>query len=433
MDFQVIRLSTILLFIVLAIPPDTFGQVPKEARQLRTVVIDPGHGGHDPGAVVGDVREKDIVLSVALRLGNKIKNEFPDVAVIYTRSKDVFIPLFERASKAIRNKADIFISIHANYVSTSSVRGTETFTLGLHRSQENLEVAKKENSVILLEDNYSSNYQGFNPKETESYIMFENMQSEYQAQSIALASNIQDEFTRNIGLANRGVKQAGFLVLRQTSMPSVLVEVGFISNASERKFLVSESGKEKISESIFQAFSDYKKMIDQKSRFDITSEDQTTTSNGVSVSASFPASIPSRNSSDSLINQPSAIVSQVSKTEITTDDSSKNALTDVKNKQKVTAVSIPAVQVIPTKPENNEVYYSVQLSAIRVALEPTPGNFKGEKNIFRVKVEPYFKFFSGKFRTPDEAFKEKTRLQTKYQDAFVVVFENDIPSIYKKR
>jgi N-acetylmuramoyl-L-alanine amidase len=433
MGYKVIRLSTTLLFIVLAIPPDAFGQVLTEARQLRTVVIDPGHGGHDPGAVVGDVREKDVVLSVALRLGNKIKNEFPDVAVIYTRSKDVFIPLYERASKAIRNKADVFISIHANYVSTFTVRGTETFTLGLHRSQENLEVAKKENSVILLEDNYSSNYQGFNPKETESYIMFENMQSEYQSQSIALASNIQDQLTRNIGLSNRGVKQAGFLVLRQTSMPSVLVEIGFISNASERKFLVSESGKEKISESIFQAFSDYKKMIDQKSRFDTASENQATTGNEVPVFTSIPTNTPSQNSCDSLNNQPSTIGSQVLKTEITMDDSSKNAPADVKKNQKVAAANTPAVQVIQTKPENNEVYYSVQLSAVRVALEPTPGNFKGEKNIFRVKVEPYFKFFSGRFRTPEEAFIEKTRLQNKYQDAFVVVFEKDIPSIYKKK
>jgi N-acetylmuramoyl-L-alanine amidase len=433
MRYPVLRLSTVLLFIILAISLATFGQLPKEVRQLRTVVIDPGHGGNDPGAVAGDVREKDLVLSVALRLGNMIKNGFPDVTVIYTRSKDVFIPLYERASKAIRSKADVFISIHANYVSQPVVRGTETFTLGLHRSQENLEVAKKENSVILLEEDYSSNYQGFNPNETESYIMFENMQSEYQSQSIALSANIQEAFTQNIGLTNRGVKQAGFLVLRQTSMPSVLVEIGFISNPSERKFLVSESGKEKISESIYKAFSGYKKMIDQKSRFDITPEVQTVAGNEVSGTLSYPTSSQPQNSSDSLINRQPDTISQATKTEMTAVSSSKNTSGNEKNNPKVSGEKIPSNHDITTEPEYKKVYYSVQVGAIKVALDPSPGNFKGEKSIFRVKAEPYYKFFSGSFQTPEEAFKEKTRLQNKYQDAFVVVFENDIPTIYKKR
>jgi N-acetylmuramoyl-L-alanine amidase len=402
-----------LFCIVFLFPELTFGQTVK--GQLKIVVIDPGHGGNDPGTVVSGVMEKDVVLSIALRLGNKIKYEYPDVKVIYTRSKDIFIPLYERASIANRNKADVFISVHANYFSQPSIYGTETFTLGLHRSQDNLEVAKKENSVILLEDNYKTNYQGFDPRETESYIMFENMQSEYQLQSIELAASIQDEFSKALQWKHRGVKQAGLLVLRETSMPAVLVETGFISNPSERKFLVSESGKEKVSEAIFKAFSGYKKMIDQKSLFNLTSEGQTAVVSEIPATTSKPNPNPiiaqPQPSADSVKLPPTSLDTQTVKTEDSPDNSIKNA----------------------SESKPGRIYYSVQIGAIKVALDPTPGNFKGEKNIFRVRVEPWFKFYSGRFQTPEEAFKEKSRLKDKYQDAFVVVFENDIPGIYKKR
>ena len=163
-----------------------------------TVVIDPGHGGRDPGAVYRNIREKDIVLDIGLRLGKLINQHYPEVKVLYTRKTDVFIPLHERADLANKHKADLFISLHVNASGTSSVSGTETFVLGLHRSQENLEVAKKENSVILLEDDYKTTYEGFDPNSSESYIMFANAQSEYFDQSVMFASEIQSQF-RNIG------------------------------------------------------------------------------------------------------------------------------------------------------------------------------------------------------------------------------------------
>jgi N-acetylmuramoyl-L-alanine amidase len=412
MRFPVYWLFITLWVVIFVFPLVTLSQPTNELHQLRTVIIDPGHGGSDPGAIAGEVNEKNLVLSVALRLGNKIKYGFPDVKVIYTRSKDVFVPLHERASIAIKNKADVFISVHANFVSQPSVRGTETFTLGLHRSQENLEVAKKENSVILLEENYTSNYQGFNPNEPESYIMFENMQSEYQSQSIELAANIQDEFTRNLRSFNRGVKQAGFLVLRQTSMPSVLIEIGFISNPDERKFLTSEFGKEKVSESIFQAFSAYKKMIDQKSRFEVASVEQTPDI------PEFQDTIKNRNQTthDPEITGNSVEHSQESDSVI------------IQNKDIITKTD----QVANSGNQNSKVYYSVQIGALNDELEPSPVNFKGEKNIFRVYVKPYFKFFSGKFDTFGEAFNEKSRLGNKFPGAFVVIFENSVPRVFKK-
>jgi N-acetylmuramoyl-L-alanine amidase len=366
-------------------------------------VIDPGHGGHDPGAVSGDIREKDLVLSVGLRLGNKIKNSFPGVKVIYTRSKDVFIPLHERATIAIKNKADVFISIHANYVAESRVRGSETFTLGLHRSQENLEVAKKENAVILLEEDYSANYQGFDPRETESYIMFENLQSEYQSQSIELASQIQTAFTKNIGLVNRGVKQAGFLVLRQTSMPSVLVEIGFISNPTERNYLSSEAGREKISESIFQAFSYYKKSIDQRSHFDLASSGE---------------------------NEPSPITPDK---QAFSDSTSPPRQQLQGSAQKQNNIVTPLADPQPVQGSISGIFYSVQIGAGKTLMEPTPKNFRGEKEIFRVRVEPYYKFYSGRFQTAEEAFTEKSRLNSKFPDAFVVIFEKGIPKMFTRR
>ena len=444
---KVFRFQAFLVFVFLLICLFARSQSPVETHLLRTVVIDPGHGGHDPGAISGGIREKDLVLTVALRLGNKIKTTYPDVKIIYTRAKDEFVPLYERAARAIKNKADLFISIHANYVAETGVRGTETFTLGLHRSQENLEVAKKENSVILLEDNYTANYEGFDPKETESYIMFENMQSEYQSQSIALAANIQDAFTRNIGLHNRGVKQAGFLVLRKTSMPSVLIEIGFISNPAERKFLTSETGKEKISESIFQAFSTYKKSIDQKSRFELAVSEQPGLTDqdtnrrkvtGTPGAVPLPEAAGDNNKStsgsvrqsttDSLSRQQILAGTPKEKKEKSTSEKPPLTPPETKNNSGVNPGSMPDMG----NPGNMEVIYSVQIGAVKIPIDPVPGNFRGEKSVFRLKVEPYYKFYSGRFADPKEAFAEKARLSSKFPDAFVVVIEKNIPRIFVK-
>lgn len=229
------------------------------------LVIDPGHGGKDIGASRGGIKEKDINLSVALALGAMIGKNHPDVKVIYTRKKDVFVELDSRARIANKAKADLFISVHVNAVSKgTSIRGAETFVLGLSRSEENLEVAKRENSVILLEDNYEQKYEGFDPNSVESYIIFELMQNKFMEQSITLASYIQKEFLRSAKRTDRGVKQAGFLVLRQVSMPSVLVELGFISNPSERSYMTSKDGQSKLCASIYNAFTKYKSEHDRR-------------------------------------------------------------------------------------------------------------------------------------------------------------------------
>jgi len=240
---------------------------------FKTVVIDAGHGGKDPGATGKDVKEKDIVLAIALKVGEYLKREIPDLEVVYTRTTDVFVPLDERAEIANRAKADLFVSIHANSISNPRIYGAETFVLGLHRSAENLEVAKKENSVIVLEDDYSTKYEGFDPNSHESYIIFELMQNVYLDQSISAASIIQDQFEKRVGRHNRGVKQAGFLVLRKTAMPGVLVELGFLSNRNEEKFMASEEGQAYLASAIFRSIREYKNRFEARNNINLTIDD----------------------------------------------------------------------------------------------------------------------------------------------------------------
>lgn len=232
-----------------------------------TVVIDPGHGGKDPGAVGSAAKEKDIVLSVGLKLGELIEQNHPDVKVLYTRDKDRFVELNQRAEIANREHADLFISIHCNALDRrrTSPQGVETFVLGLHRSKDNLDVAKAENAVIMYEDDYSVKYEGFNPNEPESYIIFEFMANEFLSQSVYLATLVQNQLITSSRRANRDVRQAGFLVLREVAMPSILIELGYISNKQEEKYLKSASGQSSLASSIYQGFKEYKREYDKKS------------------------------------------------------------------------------------------------------------------------------------------------------------------------
>ena len=231
-----------------------------------TVVIDPGHGGRDPGAVGRKGKEKNINLNVALKLGNLIQANHKDVRIVYTRQKDVFVTLDKRAQIANNAKADLFISIHTNSVARGrTVRGTETYTLGLHRTDDNLEVAKKENSVILIENDYEQRYAGFNPNSAESYIIFEFLQDKNMEKSVDFATQIQRQFKNTAKRIDKGVHQAGFLVLRETTMPGVLVELGYISTPDEERYLLSEAGTSALAKSIYQAFANYKNRHDSPS------------------------------------------------------------------------------------------------------------------------------------------------------------------------
>jgi N-acetylmuramoyl-L-alanine amidase len=239
----------------------------EEQYTLKTIVVDAGHGGKDPGTNGKYVKEKDIALAIALKLGTYIEENIPDIKVIYTRTTDIFVPLSERADIANKNNADLFISIHLNGNKDSRAYGTETYAMGLHKTKGNLEVAKLENSAILFEEDYSTQYEGFDPKSAESYIIFSFLQNTFLEQSLNYAAFIEQEFKNKALRKSRGVKQAGFLVLWKTTMPSVLIEAGFLTNSREERYLKSKEGQEYIASAIYRAFKNYKTTIEEKSHF----------------------------------------------------------------------------------------------------------------------------------------------------------------------
>jgi N-acetylmuramoyl-L-alanine amidase len=231
--------------------------------RLRTIVLDAGHGGKDRGCAGRDARESAVALKVILALGRQIEAEMPDVRVIYTRKTDVFVKLDERAEIANRNHADLFISVHCNATAGTSSHGTEVWTMGPHKTEANLSVAKRENSVVLQEgDDYRARYGGFDPRSPQSHILFSLFQSAYVTNSLRLAQRIDRQFRTVVGRPSRGVKQAGFIVLWRSTMPAVLVEVGFLTNPTEEQFLNGRDGQMAMANGIFRAFKDYKRELE---------------------------------------------------------------------------------------------------------------------------------------------------------------------------
>lgn len=349
-----------------------------------TIVIDAGHGGKDPGALGSIVREKDVVLDVALRFGKLINKNNPEVKVIYTRSSDVFIPLERRAEIANKAKANLFVSIHSDWAKSNTVHGASTFTLGQNRTQENFEIAKRENSVILLEENYQQRYEGFDPNSAESYIMFEFMQDNYMNQSIKFASILQKKFTSS-GRNDRGVRQDVFLVLRNTSMPSALVELGFLTNKEEELFLKSNEGRDYMAGCLYKSFNDFRDDYERKSSIKMTSAQNT----GYDIDT--PA--------DETTNK------------VETEDSLKK-------------VSGQSVQIEKNIPQNdNNIAFKVQLI---LSPKPIPDNdrrFKGIKMDYYIDKGNY-KYTYGSWTNFSEADKKRRELSARFTDAFIVAFRN---------
>ena len=256
------KLLMLFFLFLLCLPLISFSQTKDKNYILKKVVIDPGHGGKHPGAIYGSVKESDINLKTALFLGQMIEKNYPSVEVIYTRKTDKFVGLMERADIANKAGADLFISIHVNAAKNRAASGTETLIMGVNKSNQNLEIAMRENEVITYEDDYSVKYSGFDPNSAESYIMFSLMQYNYHAQSAAFADLIQKEYTKNVKRVNRGVKESPVLVLWYTTMPSILTEIGFLSNSEEAALIKTESYQRNIATSIFNAFAKYKNDMD---------------------------------------------------------------------------------------------------------------------------------------------------------------------------
>ena len=382
------------------------------AKQM-VVVIDPGHGGKDPGAVNKGIQEKDVVLGIGLKLGKYINENFPDVKVVFTRNNDVFVPLIDRSRIANKAKADLFISLHANTCGTPSLRGTETFVLGLHRSNENLDVAKKENSVILMEDNYRQTYEGFDPNSSESYIMFELVQDTYLDQSLSFADDIQRQFSSRLESSNRGVKQAGFLVLRQSSMPSVLVETGFVSNQAEASYLKSDEGQHVIASSIFNAFR----------KFKTRSSGSGTTERSIANSSVKPdtSTLVAVSTEKKPENKPEE------KIEVKAEEDKPIAEEKIAEPEKISSAKTPAAVVDTlsnaTEVNNNaNTYYSVQIGANTTPVEPSSANFKGLKEVRREKTDKYYRYYVGKETSIESITPILQQIKLKFPQAFIVNF-----------
>ena len=250
---------SICLFAIIVL--SSFSGLDNKPYKLKTVVIDAGHGGKDPGCHGKGAEEADITLKVALELGRIIKENLPDVKVVYTRTTDTFVELHDRAGIANKNKADIFISIHCNS-GPSEVFGTETYTMGLHTSEGNLEVAKRENAVIFQEKDYKKNYGGYDPNSPTGHILMANYQNALIKNSIRFAGKVENQFKKRVGRSSRGVKQAGLLVLWKTAMPGALVEVGFLTNPKEEKYLNNETNRSYIASAIYRALKEYKSELE---------------------------------------------------------------------------------------------------------------------------------------------------------------------------
>jgi len=264
---RVISLMAIVSLFLICAPISALNTHKFVQYKLKTVVIDAGHGGRDPGTSGKFTKEKDITLAVALKLGKTIQEHLPDVKVIYTRTKDEFVELHKRASIANENKADLFISIHCNAIDASpakraEVSGTEVYVMGVHKTEENLAVAKRENAVIYLEEGYEEIYEGFDPNSPQSHIMMSIYSTAYLENSLRFAQLLDYQFRERANRPSRGIKQAGFMVLHRSAMPSVLIEIGYLSNPEEEKFLNDPWGQTLIASAIFRAFRDYKKELE---------------------------------------------------------------------------------------------------------------------------------------------------------------------------
>ncbi len=409
------------------------------ANKRFTLVIDAGHGGNDAGAVGKITKEKTINLNVALAFGKLVEQNCPDVKVIYTRKTDVFIPLHTRADIANKNKADLFISIHTNALPKGHIsRGLETYTLGMHRAADNLAVAKRENEVILYEKDYKQRYQGFDPNSSESYIMFEFMQDHNMAQSVELAKFVQRRTCAAAGRQNKGVKQAGFLVLRETSMPSCLIELGFISTPDEEQYLNSATGVSELGRGIYQAFVDYKRKYDTNVSVPYKAEPQ--------EEVKIPSVVPEAVKQEA---------KQEEKKESKKDKRKKKEAEEKVVEEKVDTVvaekpiepiepikpteptkpiepaepAKPAKPAEPAKPAvvvatSSAPVFKVQILASSSKLTPSSPQLKGQEGTDCYEEGGLYKFTVGASTDYNEIYQLRKSLLEKFPQAFIIAFKD---------
>jgi len=385
------------------------------AQEARfTVVLDAGHGGHDPGATGSISKEKDINLAVTLDLGEIIEQNYKDVKVVYSRKTDRYLTLQERADVVNNHHADLFICIHTNASPSAAAFGSESFTLGVTntRTKGNLDVAIRENSVITLEDNYKAKYQGFDPNSVDSYIMFEFMQNKYIDRSVDFASIIQKQFHSYCNRADRGVQQASFWVLYRSACPSVLVELGFISNAAEERYLSSETGQKEMATAIFNAFVDYKRDHDKKSGKNIASVSKI--DQPVKIKDTIPV-LPKKEVVEPEIAKPIPVKPVARNQEV--DKPENSAKTESKKLEKNTEKVIITTQDISQLP-----VFKVQLLATSKILKSNASDFKGIKNTDYFVENGINKYTIGAETDFSKIEKIRKDVLSKFPEAFIIAF-----------
>ena len=365
--------------------------------KIKTVVLDAGHGGKDTGAISknGAIKEKDITLSVALKLGKMINSNYPDVKVVYTRKRDEYIELSKRAEIANRNKADLFISIHVNSQKGTTATGTETFVMGTHKSSSNFEICKLENSVIVLEEDYQSKYEGFDPNSPESYIIFSLLQNTHLEQSLKFAALIQDNFKLGPIKVNRGVKQGGLLVLWKTTMPAVLTEIGFISNPAESNQLRRDAVQSQIAARIFNAFAKYK----------------------TDYEGGAPKLIPDNEMPSQSAEQQEAAVESAEQQEATVASAEQQeatvAETAVQNEQ-------PDAK---GQPAASGKAYRIQILSVTKVLPAGAPDLKGRRDAYYIYANKAYKYCIGEYATREEAAADLPKIRKQFSGAFIIFAE----------
>lgn len=371
--------------------------------KIKTVVLDAGHGGKDTGAISknGAIKEKDITLSVALKLGKMINSNYPDVKVVYTRKRDEYIELSKRAEIANRNKADLFISIHVNSQKGTTATGTETFVMGTHKSSSNFEICKLENSVIVLEEDYQSKYEGFDPNSPESYIIFSLLQNTHLEQSLKFAALIQDNFKLGPIKVNRGVKQGGLLVLWKTTMPAVLTEIGFISNPAESNQLRRDAVQSQIAARIFNAFAKYK----------------------TDYEGGAPKLIPDNEMPSQSAEQQEAAVESAEQQEATVASADRQetsvAETAVLNEQ-------PEAKRQPEakgQPAASGKAYRIQILSVTKVLPAGAPDLKGRRDAYYIYANKAYKYCIGEYATREEAAADLPKIRKQFSGAFIIFAE----------
>lgn len=354
---------------------------PAERGKVCKVVLDPGHGGKDPGCVYRNYYEKDVTLGIAKKLGELIRKNYPDVEVIYTRSTDKYVELAERGKIANRANADLFISIHINAATNQNARGTSTHVMGMDKDGKNLEVAMRENDIIIYEDDYTTKYEGYNPGDPASYIMFSLMQYAYKDQSMMFAEIIQKHFKADLPMPDRGTTQEPFLVLWRTSMPSVLTEVGFLSNQTDRSYVTSGKGQSEAARALFNAFSEYKSKVEGRAN---------------------------------------VVMLREAETEPVRKGSGGTPAPELQEKEE------PDTRLVGQEPYDGVLYY-VQIGFLGSRKPLNDKVFKSYRNRVTEKREPGrgYRYLVGGVRDYDAIVKIQSEARKEFPDAFVVAYEGD--------